>query len=251
MYDEHSQKDHVSLPVFTLEPWQETPLPPPSPARCPPPSPSTLTTCSSTCTPPTPTTSTAWLLVRHTCYMQHPSLHCVTASAPAPTRGMLETCPGVPHDRVSYPTGRTPRPWPSAQDKAHWAHAVQAHVQGGGAGLEEVWGELGLEGPCMWPGRRKKKDAAAYFVHRWDDASGPAPACPCRATRWGLYGGGAGGVGLGMLFDGGGSRGLPRSASARSQRLCAPAAGGGGGGAPPGRQSACGPPGAGQRGGRV
>lgn len=64
---------------------------------------------------------------------------------------MLPFAPGIPHDRASYPTGRAPRPWPSVQDKAQWAGAVQAHIQGAPEG-DEVWARLGMEEPCMWPG---------------------------------------------------------------------------------------------------
>ena len=74
----------------------------------------------------------------------------VSVSADDPLRGMLPFVPGIPHDRASFPTGRAPRPWPSAHEKAQWQHTVQAHMQGGEVG--EVWAHLGLEESCMWPG---------------------------------------------------------------------------------------------------
>lgn len=62
---------------------------------------------------------------------------------------------------MSFPTGRTPRPWPSAQDKAHWQQAVQAHI---GGEVDDIWPQLGLDQPCTWPGTCL---ASACIVHQY------------------------------------------------------------------------------------
>ncbi len=41
---------------------------------------------------------------------------------------MLPFTPGVPHTRVSYPTGRQPRQWPTRDEKSAWQQAVHTAV---------------------------------------------------------------------------------------------------------------------------